>query len=282
MSDEQVTQNTLEVPGARLYYETKGSGPILLLIPGANGDNTIFKPVRQYLSEHYTVVTYDRRGFSKSELIGTQDSDEHRLQTDANDVRRLITHLTDQPALIFGSSSGAIVALQVFILFPNIVHTLIAHEPPALNLLPDAGQWKDHFLEVFDIYRKSGIKDAMKKFTNGIVSGEEAKMMEDASNTNRGEYALKNQIYWFEHELRPYPIVNLDIEVLRLHANRLILACGLETKGQFPYLPNVALAKLLQKEVFHLPGGHIGYVFHAAEFARLLMVELRKGVVDIV
>jgi pimeloyl-ACP methyl ester carboxylesterase len=31
-----------EVPGARLYYETRGTGPLLLLIPGANGDANVF------------------------------------------------------------------------------------------------------------------------------------------------------------------------------------------------------------------------------------------------
>ena len=56
----------LEVPGARLYYETHGSGPLMLMVPGANGEADIFKMVREHLAAHYTVVTYDRRGFSRS------------------------------------------------------------------------------------------------------------------------------------------------------------------------------------------------------------------------
>jgi hypothetical protein len=33
---------TLNVPGATLYYETRGTGPVLLLIPGGAADADIF------------------------------------------------------------------------------------------------------------------------------------------------------------------------------------------------------------------------------------------------
>jgi acetyltransferase/esterase len=33
----------LEVPGAQLYFETHGSGPLLLLVPGATGSADSFK-----------------------------------------------------------------------------------------------------------------------------------------------------------------------------------------------------------------------------------------------
>jgi hypothetical protein len=46
----------------------------------------------------YTVVTYDRRGFSRSYLEGPQDY-EHRLETDADDVRSLIEHLMKERIL---------------------------------------------------------------------------------------------------------------------------------------------------------------------------------------
>jgi pimeloyl-ACP methyl ester carboxylesterase len=58
--------SNLEVPGARLHYETYGSGQLLLMVPGANGSADAFTPVAEYLAAHYTVVCYDRRGFSHS------------------------------------------------------------------------------------------------------------------------------------------------------------------------------------------------------------------------
>jgi pimeloyl-ACP methyl ester carboxylesterase len=58
--------STLEVPGAILHYETQGSGPVLVLVPGANGEAGIFKPLADALQDAFTVVRYDRRGFSDS------------------------------------------------------------------------------------------------------------------------------------------------------------------------------------------------------------------------
>ena len=145
----------LTVPGARLYYETHGSGPLLLMIPGAPGTAKVFTGVTDHLAAHYTVVTYDRRGFSRSPLDGPQEY-EYRLGTDADDVRRLIEHVSDEPATVFGSSSGGVVALAVLTHHPVVVHTLVPFEPVAVRQLPDGQKWVDFslpdtFITHFDI-----------------------------------------------------------------------------------------------------------------------------------
>jgi acetyltransferase/esterase len=95
--------SNLDVPGARLYYETYGGGPLMLMIPGANGTADIFRGVAKCLEAEYTVVAYDRRGFSRSRLDGPVDP-ARRLEVDADDVRRLIERLSDEPGIVFGSS----------------------------------------------------------------------------------------------------------------------------------------------------------------------------------
>ncbi|HEX9387216.1 MAG TPA: alpha/beta fold hydrolase, partial [Anaerolineales bacterium] len=117
--------STLTVPGAQLYFEVIGDGPLLIMIPGAAGRGEVFRPLVSPLAERYQVVTYDRRGFSRSELDGPQDYD-HRLDTDADDVRHLIEQLTDKPAVVFGNSSGATVALEVLVRYPERVDTVVA------------------------------------------------------------------------------------------------------------------------------------------------------------
>src|SRR5437588_11092573 len=67
--------STLKVPGAQLYYEVSGDGPLLILIPGAKGEGEIFRPLARPLAARYQVVTYDRRGFAQSSLDGAQDYD---------------------------------------------------------------------------------------------------------------------------------------------------------------------------------------------------------------
>jgi pimeloyl-ACP methyl ester carboxylesterase len=104
------------------------------------------------LAARYTVVRYDRRGFSRSHLDGPQDYD-RRLDTDADDVRSLIEHLAGEPATVFGVSSGAIVALTVLTRHPSVVRAVAAFEPPAVRLLADGQQWIDLFATVYDLYR---------------------------------------------------------------------------------------------------------------------------------
>lgn len=70
---------TLTVPGATLAYQIRGSGPLLLLIPGGAGGSDGYNTIAGYLSTDYSVVTYDRRG-SYSSLL-TQPVQEMDLQT---------------------------------------------------------------------------------------------------------------------------------------------------------------------------------------------------------
>ncbi|GHE36026.1 hypothetical protein GCM10017673_43220 [Streptosporangium violaceochromogenes] len=47
------TSHRLDVAGARLHYEVRGSGLALLLIPGSNGDAGFFDAVAELLADRY-------------------------------------------------------------------------------------------------------------------------------------------------------------------------------------------------------------------------------------
>ncbi len=260
----------LKIPGAQLSYEVSGSGPLLILIPGAAGVGEVFRPLAHALSAQYQVVTYDRRGFSRSSLDGPQDY-AHRLDTDADDVRRLIEHLTDQPATVFGNSSGALVALEVISHAPELLQTVVAHEPPAVALLPDAAYWFAFFDGIYDTYREEGVPKAMHQFASGTVGSVDHQVIEHAMREHANEYTMSNATYWMEHELRQYPRVELDLPVLAAHAERIVLAGGRDSRDQLPYQPNRVLARQLGREIVDFPGGHLGFVSHPAEFAKELM-----------
>jgi pimeloyl-ACP methyl ester carboxylesterase len=53
----------LTVPGAELYYETTGLGPLLVMVSGANGSVELWQPFIAHVKAHFTVCSYDRRGF---------------------------------------------------------------------------------------------------------------------------------------------------------------------------------------------------------------------------
>ena len=265
----------LDVAGARLYFETQGSGPLMVMVPGATGTADSFKGVRDHLAAHYTVVTYDRRGFSRSRLYEPQDY-EHRLETDADDVRRLIEHVSDEPATVFGVSSGGVIVLDVLTHHPSVVRTLVPFEPAAVRLLPDGQQWVDFFCGIYNLYRHSGIEPALKTFRAHAFAESDRQIMARARDPKNGEYILANATYWFEHELRQYPAVDLDLEALKAHADRIVLVAGRESRGYPAYEVNVELGRKLGRDVIELPGGHVGYMTQPAAFAREVVQALAR------
>ena len=268
--------SSLEVPGATLYFETVGGGPLLLCISGANGSADIWRRVAGYLKDHFTVAMYDRRGFSRSYLSGSQDY-EHRLATDADDARRLIEHLSDEPATVLGNSSGAIVALELLTRHPSVVRTLIPHEPPAMKLLPDIDRWFADQQDIYDTYRRFGVPPAMQKFAKLVKAGDEMAGLLGAFDPRNGPFISANVMYWFERELLTYPFRDFNLDVLRSHKDQLLLANGRESNNEAPqYLANTIIAKQLELDLPHFPGAHLGFATHPKEFAGELLDTLKK------
>jgi pimeloyl-ACP methyl ester carboxylesterase len=100
----------------------------VLFVAGATGDGGHFDRVAELLSDEFTVLTYDRRGNSRSPRPdgweGTS-TEEH-----SEDAAVLIEALGIAPVAIFGTSAGAIIGLDLAIRHPELVRGAILHEPP--------------------------------------------------------------------------------------------------------------------------------------------------------
>src|SRR6185437_8416956 len=94
---------TLKVPGASLHYEVRGSGPVLLMMPGGPADAGAFRDVAGKLADHFTVVTYDPRGLSHSALDGPLD-EKRIVEVFADDVHRLLAAVAKGKAHVFANS----------------------------------------------------------------------------------------------------------------------------------------------------------------------------------
>jgi pimeloyl-ACP methyl ester carboxylesterase len=97
--------DSVRTDGATLFYRVRGSGPLVLILPGGDGDAYTANALCDQLIDRYTVVTYDRGGMSRSTIdASTKPS---TIATHGDDAHRLAATLTREPAFVFGSSIGA-------------------------------------------------------------------------------------------------------------------------------------------------------------------------------
>ncbi|WP_067685777.1 alpha/beta fold hydrolase [Nocardia jejuensis] len=268
--------DTLRVPGATLYHEVRGTGPLLLLLPGGGGDAAVFDAIADPLAERFTVATLDPRGYSHS-VIDEGHPRDQRVQTQSEDAFRLIAHLTDEPAYVFGGSSGAIVGLDLLGRHPEHVHRVVAHEPPCFAILPDAAAQRAFVEEVHTLFRTEGLGAAGARFLEGI--GGTLKPMPDPAGlppraADMLERLRANAPVMMEHELRQFTSYSPDVDALSRVRDRLVLAVGAETGAHLPARPARELAGRLGISAVEFPGGHSGFTDEPAEFTRLLITRL--------
>ncbi|UOQ96547.1 alpha/beta hydrolase [Hymenobacter sp. 5317J-9] len=119
------------VRGVKLYYETYGQGPPLLLIHG-NGDNiSAFAKNIPYLAQRYRVIAVDSRAHGKSVDAG----DSLSFEMMADDFAGLLTSMRLDSAYVVGWSDGGINALVLAMRHPKKVKRLVA---TGANLWPDS------------------------------------------------------------------------------------------------------------------------------------------------
>lgn len=276
-----MTVNTLKVPGASLYHEVVGEGPTLLMIPGGATDASVFAGIAGQLADRYTVVTYDARGNSRSELDGP--ATDQRLDDHVDDARRLLGAVSDEPGYVLGSSGGAIVGLELAIHHPGLVRTLVAHEPPVTELLPDAARYRALSQEMYEIYRSDGVGAAMAKFmaVTGLGGGEEPAAPPPADPSPEAGAAMAriqgNMEFFLAHSMRMFEGYVPDAEALKAVSTRVVIACGEESTGQAAHDASVALAALIGTDVWRVPGDHGGYGAHPVGFAAALDEAFRAG-----
>jgi len=261
------TTQTLDVPGARLRYDIRdGAGstaPALLMIASpmdASGFTTLAGHFRDR-----TVVTYDPRGVGRSERSDGANGttpEEH-----ADDLHRLISALGAAPVDIFASSGGAVNALVLVAQHPEQVRTLVAHEPPAAQVLPDREAALAAAVDVRETYERDGLGPAMAKFfaltsMKGPIPADFA----DQPAPDPADFGLPTE----DDGSRDHPMVGQnvvtsthyehDFDALRAASTRIVIGAGAESEGEMTHRAAIAVAQHLGQEAVIFPSHHGGFL----------------------
>ena len=270
----QPETHTLAAPGAVLHYDVRrnddSTQPVLLLIGSPMGA-TGFATLAGHFTDR-TVVTYDPRGAGRSKR--TDGASRSRTEEHADDLHRLILALdTGRPVDIFASSGGAVNALALVASHPEEVRTLVAHEPPAAQELPDREEALAACEAIRETYLRAGFGPAMARFI-ALVSyeGPFPAGFAKQPDPNPADFGLPTE----DDGSRDDPLLGLnmpstpayqhDFGALRAARSRVVIGVGAESATMIAGRAGTAVAERLRTAPVTFPGGHDG--FAGGEYGR--------------
>ena len=280
------TTHTLQTAEADIVYDVHGP------LPTAEGRPPLFMIAQPMdasgfaaLASHFpdrTVVTYDPRGLGRSTR---KDGGVDNLPTvQAEDVHAVIEALGAGPVEMFASSGGAVTAFALVAAYPDDVTTLVAHEPPLIQVLPDAAAAERARAGFRDAYEAKGWGAGMAtfiamtswrgEFTDEYFAQPAADPtqfgMPTEDDGSRDDPLLSDRSSAIT-SYRP------DVDALAAAPTRVVMAVGEESMGTFTGRATVATAELLGQQATVFPshhggflGGEFGYAGQPEAFARKL------------
>jgi acetyltransferase/esterase len=263
-----LTTGFAKANGAELYFERRGHGPALLMIAGGGGDCGVYTAIGEILASAYTVVTYDRRGNSRSPLRGGPAKIE--IAEQSADAVAVLRANGFESARIFGSSGGATIALDIAARHPQAVEAVVPHEPPTPKILPDAPDVLVLYDEIDDVLETAGWQAAFRLFltTNRLIPPDEPEVMTAVLDPGRilgpGPLLdlLKRQSgnweYMMKYEVRSFIDYVPDLSRIASNNIRIALTAGVDTQGQYFHRASTIIAERLGVDDVEFPGGHSG------------------------
>lgn len=261
--------HTLDLPGRTLTYDIAGelrdAGPHhpALLLAGSPMDASGFTTLATYFTDR-PVVTYDPRGVGRS--VRTDHARDLSPDDHADDLRDLITALDCGAVDLFGSSGGAINALVLAARRPGHVRTLVAHEPPAVQVLPDREQLLAANHDIHQTYQRRGMGPAMAKFISLTSrAGPLPESYADEPDPDPAAFGLSSEDDGSRDDpllgksMLTVPGYELDFDALAVSPSRIVIAAGQESEGQMTARAAAAIAERLGLELAVFPSHHAGF-----------------------
>lgn len=157
---------TMKVYRAELAYEAKGSGePVLFISTGPIADSFLPLFSETVLVERFQLIRYRQRHMSTNGHVSVPVS----FAEHAADAAALLDYLGIRRAHVAGHSTGAIIALQLAIDRPDIVHSLALLEPLQM-FSPSARVLGEKIKPALAAYASGDTEEAMASFLSVACS----------------------------------------------------------------------------------------------------------------
>jgi pimeloyl-ACP methyl ester carboxylesterase len=247
----------------KLYHEVHGSGLALLLISSRGGDAGQWMRVAPTLAEDFTVVTYDRRGHSRSPRPDGWTATS--VTEHADDAAALLHALDLVPAVVVGHSAGASIACSLVVDHPKLVRHAVIYEAPLLAVIPGGKEIvAGARVAAQQAMAEGGPRRAMELFMRGDVGDEVS--IDPAVH----ERMLDNGAVFFQIELPAFAAFVPDRGGMRASGVPLTVVVGEENRDTWFGAAAAWLSEGTGAERVELPGRHAAFWSHPEEFIKLV------------
>ena len=272
--------------GDDLYFEVRGQGQPLLMIPGGGGDGHSYAAIAERLSADFKVIMYDRRADGRSTM---NHPDHFDITQQSRDAIAVLQAVGETSAFVVGNSSGAVIALDLATTYPKAVMAIVAHEPPLARVHPDSVKWLSFFRNVHSLWRRFGPVIAMLKFSFGIgfdfsLIGAFRAIRAERKIRARSAHAYLNRrrviAFFLGQELLSVTHYTPDRSALQGMKDKIVMAAGRKSLASQRFYAQVAplLAEQIGCETVTFPGHHGSFVDMPDEWASCLRDILKKRI----
>jgi pimeloyl-ACP methyl ester carboxylesterase len=131
--------------GTKIAYDKLGQGPPIIIVNGALADRNAGHPLAGLLAPDFTVYCYDRRGRGNS-----SDTQPYSVKKEVEDLEAVID-AAGGSAYLYGSSSGAALALEAALQLGGKVKKLAMYEAPYDSSKAAIKPWNEYKVKLAEL-----------------------------------------------------------------------------------------------------------------------------------
>jgi hypothetical protein len=156
---------------------------------------------------------------------------------------------------------------------PEVIESLIVHEPPVIELLPavDADKWRSFHHDIYMKNLHEGWQAALPEFTATLIGAPDIPFPSDLN-----ERVCGNMDFFFRHEYKAFVQYIPDVKRIRENKVKMVTAVGRDSDDSQYVQSTRALASKVHCECIEFPGQHDVSFYNPEEFAKAVRSTLKR------
>jgi pimeloyl-ACP methyl ester carboxylesterase len=276
MSRTPMAMRSVSFDGVELQFDERGSGEPIVLIHGSAVKDDLLPVGNRLAPDGYRVIRYHRRGYGGSSPV--QGSGPVSIADQSHDCVGLLRELGIERAHVVGHSTGGVIALQVALDAPDLVHSLILLEPALILIVPSGQAMMQQMTPVVEMYQGGHKAEAAGAFMQAISRPNVREIIDASIGAGAYDDALTMADMFFGIEMASLQGWSLGRDEAQRIRQPVLFVTGDETPPPFREVQELLAQLLPQMETVTVAGGtHIFDIEKPGETAQAIVTFLRAN-----